>query len=236
MHWTDDGFVLSVRKHGETSAVASLLTREHGRHAGLVRGGAGRRARPVLQIGNLVAATWRARLEEHLGTMTCEPIRAYAADIMTERLPLLALGSAAAIVDMALPERDPHPEVFSAFADLVEALTSRDWEPAYVRFELLLLAALGFGLDLESCAVTGTAENLTHVSPRTGRAVSGEAAGPYRDRLLELPPFLKDGKAPTTRSDIFAGLELCGHFFARHVLTPPRSMPPTRKQLVDAFR
>jgi DNA repair protein RecO (recombination protein O) len=190
----------------------------------------------VLQIGNLVAATWRARLEEHLGTMTCEPIRAYAAAIMTERLPLLALGSAAALLDMALPERDPHPEVYAGFADLVEALTRSGWEPVYVRFELLLLAALGFGLDLESCAVTGTADNLTHVSPRTGRAVSAEAAGPYRDRLLELPAFLKDGKAPAPRSDVFAGLELCGHFFARHVFPPPQAMPPTRKQLVDAFR
>jgi DNA repair protein RecO (recombination protein O) len=236
MHWTDDGFVLSARKHGETASVVNLLTREHGRHAGLVRGGAGRRARPVLQTGNLVAATWRARLDEHLGTMTCEPVRAYAAAIMSERLPLLALGSAAAMVEMALPERDPHPEVYVSFADLVEALTRRSWERAYVRFELSLLTALGFGLDLESCAVTGKADNLTHVSPRTGRAVSGEAAGPYRDRLLELPAFLRDDNASAPRAEVFAGLELCGHFFARHVFAPPLAMPPTRKQLVDAFR
>lgn len=236
MQWNDEGFVLSVRKHGETSAVAALLTRDHGRHAGLVRGGVGRRARPVLQIGNLVAATWRARLDEHLGTLTCESIRAYAAAIMTERLPLLALGSAAALVDMALPERDPHPEVFVGFADMVEALTRPGWEVPYVRFEVLLLAALGFGLDLETCAVTGTTENLTHVSPRTGRAVSAEAAGPYRERLLALPAFLKDRATAATRPEILAGLELCGHFFAQHICAPPQVVPRTRKQLVDAFR
>jgi DNA repair protein RecO (recombination protein O) len=234
MHWSDDGFILSVRKHGETSAIVTLLTHEHGRHAGLVRGGAGRKARAMLQIGNLVAATWRARLDEQLGNLTCEPLRAYAAEIMSERLPLLALSSAAALVDMSLPDRAPHPEVFADFAVLVDALTGQGWEPAYVRFELALLSALGFGLDLETCAVTGTAENLSHVSPRTGRAVSVGAAAPYRERLLELPPFLRDPAAGRAPGDLRAGLSLTGHFLKRVLLDSfERELPSARVMLAE---
>ena len=234
MHWTDAGFVLSVRKHGETSAIVSLLTHEHGRHAGLVRGGAGRKARAMLQIGNLVAATWRARLEEQLGNLACEPLRAYAAEIMAERLPLLALSSAAALVDLSLPERAPHPEVFAEFAVLVDTLTGQGWEPVYVRFELALLSALGFGLDLETCAVTGSAENLSHVSPRTGHAVSAGAAAPYRERLLELPSFLRDPAAARAPGDLRAGLSLTGHFLKRLLRdTFERDLPSTRVMLAD---
>jgi DNA repair protein RecO (recombination protein O) len=236
MHWVDDGFVLGARRHGETSAVVTLLTRDHGRHAGLVRGGAGRKARAVLQTGNLVAANWRARLAEHLGTLTCEPLRAYAAEVMGERLPLLALGAAAALIDKALPERAPHPEVFADLAVLVEGLTRSGWEAGYVRFELALLAALGFGLDLGSCAVTGGTDGLAYVSPRTGRAVSAAAAEPYRERLLALPAFLLDPTATASRRDIVSGLDLSGHFFARHVFAAPLRLPAVRTELVDALR
>jgi DNA repair protein RecO (recombination protein O) len=188
----------------------------------------------MLQVGNLVAATWRARLEDQLGTLACEPLRGYAAEIMAERLPLLALGSAAALVDATLPERAPHPEVFADFATLVEALTGAGWEPAYVRFELALLAALGFGLDLETCAVTGASEDLTHVSPRTGRAVSAAAAAPYRERLLALPPFLRDPGAARAPGDLRTGLTLTGHFLRRVLVeTFSRGLPPARALLAE---
>ena len=235
MQWSDDGFVISTRKHGETAAIVSLLTREHGRHAGLVRGGAGRRQRGTLQIGNSVRATWQARLPEHLGNLTCELTGAHAAELLDRKLPLLALGSAAGLLDMALPERAPHPEVFEAFAELVGALTQPGWESVYVRWEVGLLADLGFGLDLSECAATGTNDSLVYVSPRTGRAVSAAAGEPYRDRLLPLPSFLLDGKSTIDAGPFLDGLTLTGHFLATHVFAPDgRDLPVSRSRLVDA--
>ncbi len=236
MEWSDDGFVISSRKHGEAAAIVSLLTREHGRHAGLVRGGAGRRQRGTLQIGNLVRATWRARLPEHLGNLTCELTGAHAAGLLDEKMPLLALGSAAGLLDMTLPERAPHPEVFEQFALLVVALPEPGWEARYVSWEVDLLADLGFGLDLGECAATGANDGLVFVSPRTGRAVSAAAGEPYRDRLLDLPLFLIDGESEPDARQILDGLALTGHFLATHVLGPDgRSVPAARMRLVDGF-
>lgn len=237
MEWSDNGIVLSARKHGEAAAIVTLLTRAHGRHAGLVRGGAGRRQRGTYQIGNLLAATWRARLAEHLGSYACEMIRAYAAEIMTERLPLAALASAAALVDLALPEREAHVHIFDGFATLLEALLRPGWEPVYARWELDLLAALGFGLDLSECAATGVTEGLVYVSPRTGRAVSEAAGAPYRDRLLALPEFLRgDGESMVGSPAVLEALALTGHFLERHVFAPDgREIPAARSRLVDGI-
>jgi DNA repair protein RecO (recombination protein O) len=238
MDWSDDGIVLSARKHGESSAIVTLLTRGHGRHAGLVRGGAGRRQRGIYLIGNHLAATWRARLEEQLGSYSCEMVRAYAAEVMSAKLPLAALSSAAILIDMTLPEREPHENVFTEFSNLLDALLKPDWESKYVLWELGYLSALGFGLDLASCAVTGVTENLTHVSPRTGRAVSTDAGAAYRDRLLDLPSFLRldSAKEPPMRADILAGLTLTGHFLGRFVFAPDnRDIPAARRRLVDGI-
>ncbi len=236
MQWSDDGFVISARKHGETAAIVSLLTREHGRHGGLVRGGAGRRQRGTLQIGNLVRATWRARLAEHLGNLTCELTGAHAAGLLDHKLPLLALGAASVLLDTALPERAPHPEVFEQFATLVEALAEPGWQARYGRWEVDLLGALGFGLDLGECAATGASEGLAYVSPRTGRAVSAEAGEPYRDRLLALPPFLIDRESGADARQLLDGLTLTGHFLATHVFAPDgRKLPAARIRLVDAI-
>lgn len=237
MHWSDDGIVLSARKHGETSVIVSLLTREHGRHAGLVRGGAGRRARGVYQPGNLVTATWHARLAEHLGTFRCELARAYAAPLLSERLPLLALQSATSLLDSALAEREPQPALFANLERLLTALAEPDWMTAYVRWELALLSELGFGLDLETCAATGAKDDLVYVSPRTGRAVSAAAGEPYRRRLLALPVFLTsaDATADDPRQ-ISAGLALTGYFLAGHVFAAEdRKVPDTRMRLVDVI-
>lgn len=235
MDWSDDGIVLSARPHGENAAIVTLLTRDHGRHAGLVRGGSGRRGKSVYQTGNRVRANWRARLEEHLGSYTCELTNAHAATLMAERLPLAALTSAAALVDAALPEREPHPAVFNDFLTLVDALGEDGWAVAYIRWEAALLADLGFGLDLSACAVTGEVENLAWVSPKTGRAVSVAAGKPYERRLLPLPGFLWNDDPPTP-DDLLAGLKLTGHFLGSHVFSPQnRPVPPSRLRLVDGI-
>lgn len=239
MDWTDDGIVLRARKHGESAAIVTLLTREHGRHAGLVRGGGGSRARGIYQPGNLVQARWSARLSEHLGTYSCELSRALAADLLRARLPLLALSAATSMADTTLPEREPHGTVFEGLAALLMALDRPGWEAAYVRWELALLADLGFGLDLSACAATGTEDDLVYVSPRTGRAVSGDAGAPWRDRLLVLPGFLlidEGTDADTAMEDVAAGLSLTGHFLTHHVFGPDgRELPVARARLVEGL-
>ena len=236
MDWTDEGIVIAARKHGETSAILTLLTHGHGRHLGLVRGGAGRRARGLYQPGNTVAAHWRARLSEHLGTYSCEPVAANAATLFDRSGALAALAAACALADAALPEREPHPTAYAALLDLVAALLGTGWAEAYVRWELALLAELGFGLDLASCAATGVNDGLAFVSPRTGRAVSAAAGEPYRARLLTLPVFLIQEAQAATTEDILAGLALTGHFLERCVFAPDgRSLPAARTRLVDAM-
>ena len=187
MDWSDDGIVLAARRHGESSAVVQLLTRGQGRHAGLARGGAGSRGRGIYQPGNLVAARWRARLPEHLGSYTCELAHSYAAALLDDPLRLAALASACAVAEAALPERHPYPKLYGAFIALLDGLDGEpQWAAVYARWELGLLDELGFGLDLSRCASTGVTENLSYVSPKSGRAVSREAGAPYRDKLLPL--------------------------------------------------
>jgi DNA repair protein RecO (recombination protein O) len=237
MQWQDDGFVLAARRHGESSLIVELLTCDHGRHAGLVRGGQSLRARAMLQPGNAVAAVWRGRLDEHLGTMTCEPVRAHAARFLDDPARLAGLTSAAALVMAALPEREPHPDVFALFARLIEALDSApEWQPSYVRWERDLLGALGFGLDLGRCALSGATVDLAYVSPRTGRAVSRAAGVPYHGKLLHLPEFLLDDK-PADRTQLALGMILTGHFLTYHVFAPQgRTLPAARIRLAERMR
>jgi DNA repair protein RecO (recombination protein O) len=239
MDWIDEGLVLSARRHGENALIVSLLTRDHGRHAGLVRGGASSRHRGLYQVGNRLRASWRARLEEHLGTYGCEMVRAYAAGLLDEPLPLLALSSATAIIDMALPERALFPGFFNELESLIQSLEEEGWEAKYVRWELALLETLGFGLDLTECAATGAIDDLVFVSPKTGRAVSAAAGEAWRDRLLPLPAFLIDsaeeGRSVDTVSaeHLGAGLKLTGYFLARHVLDQAHGgLPTVRERLV----
>lgn len=235
MHWTEDGYVLGARRHGETSVVASVFTRDHGLHAGLVRGGAGRRMAPVIQIGNRVAATWRARLADHLGSLAVELVQAGAARVLDDPVRLGALTAAVAVAEATLPERHPYARAFAAFEALMDALGGPAWPASLVHWELALLADLGFGLDLSRCAVTGRNDGLAFVSPRTGRAVTLEAAGPYRDRLLALPGFLT-GAGPTDDGAILAGLRLTGSFLERHALAAiGRKMPLARIRLLGFF-
>ncbi|MDP6573469.1 MAG: DNA repair protein RecO [Rhodospirillales bacterium] len=234
MDWTHDGIVLSARKHGETSAIVTLLTRQKGRHAGLVRGGAGRRQRGVLQPGNLVHAHWRARLPEHLGTLTCELAHAHAAEILHDAPRLAALSAACAVTDAALPEREAHPAVFDGLAALLDALVGGSWPSVYVKWELGMLGELGFGLDLSRCAATGSNDDLVYVSPKTGRAVSASAGEPYKDVLLPLPPFLLDEGMEGGAAEISDGLGLTGYFLERHVFAAHgKALPAARRRLTD---
>ena len=216
MEWRDEGVILAVRRHGETSAIAEILTAAHGRHMGLVRGGRSRVQRPVLQPGNLVQVTWRARIEEHLGHFTLEPLSLKAGSIMEEQFRLAGL---AAIVGLSqlLPEREPHRRMYDALHVVLDAIEQDEvWPALLVRWEMGLLDELGFGLDLAKCAATGKGEGLAFVSPKTGRAVSAEAGEPYRERLLALPAFLTGGAA-VSREDVLAGFRLTGYFLDRHV-------------------
>lgn len=236
MQWTDEGIVLGARRHGETSAIASVFTRGQGRHAGLVRGGMGRRLRPVLQPGNRVTATWRARLADHLGTLSVELVGADAARLLDHADRLTALGAATAVAEACLPERHPYPRAHDGLVALMAALVEgRGWPAAFVRWELALLADLGFGLDLTACAVTGRNDGLAFVSPRSGRAVTIEAAGAYRDRLLPLPGFLV-GAGPSDDAAIRDGLRLTASFLERHALAAVgRRMPAARLRLLGFF-
>ncbi len=237
MEWRDTGFVLGARRHGESALIAELLTREHGRHLGLVRGGQSPKARAVLQPGNEVAAAWRGRLPEHLGTIGCELVRAHAGRLIDDPGRLAGLAAATAMLAATLPEREPHADVFAAFAALLEAFDSAaDWPACYVGWECSLLAALGFGLDLTRCAVTGVTADLAYVSPRSGRAVSREAGRPYHDKLLGLPDFLWR-EAPADAVQIGQGLRLTEHFLLHHVLLPQgKTLPAARARLAERMR
>lgn len=232
MDWTDDGIVLSVRRHGETGIIASVLTSGHGRHAGLIHGGVGREQRGALQPGNSVRVWWRARLADQLGSYRVELIRANAAAVLDDPERLAALSSACALSDAALPERQPHGASFAALTALLDAFSSESWPTVYIHWELALLRDLGYGLDLGQCAATGVTDDLCYVSPKTGRAVSRQAGAPYQDKLLALPEFLAQG-GEGDRLAIWQGLQLSGFFLDRHLHV---GVPAARSRLVDRFR
>jgi DNA repair protein RecO (recombination protein O) len=236
MEWSDEGLVLGVRPHGETAVLLDVLTRAHGRQLGLVHGGRSRKLRPLLQTGNHLDVTWRARLDEHLGHFAVEMKRGYGAGALERPLALLGLQSLSSLGRL-LPEREPHASLYEV-AMFVLAFLDDDtaWPALYARWELRLLEDMGFGLDLMTCAATGSAEDLAYVSPRSGRAVSRAAGEPYRSRLLRLPPFLKGGSPPSAE-DVVDALMLAGHFLERHVLRPrDLAMPETRTRLIAGLK
>ena len=233
IEWTDRAVMLSARPFGEGKAVAHALTEAHGRHAGLVQGA--RRHAGALQPGTLATVRWRARLSDQLGAFSCEVETAHAALWLDDPARLAALQSACAVAELGLPEREPHPAAFLGLAAFLETLAGEAWPAAYVGYEVALLAELGFGLDLERCAVTGGRIGLAWVSPRSGRAVTAEAGEPWKDRLLALPGFLS-GAPGFTPGDISDGLALTGHFLARHIAGPAdRPLPAARLRLADCF-
>ncbi len=238
MEWRDQGIVLGTRKHGETSVILEVMTHAHGRHLGMVRGGRAKRLQPVLQAGNRLDVIWRARLDEHLGTFQVEPLELHAARLFDSACAVFGLQTLAAHLRL-LPERDPHAGLYETLMLLIEHLD----EPAsagelIVRFELLVLEELGFGLDLSRCAATGRREDLVYVSPRSGRAVSRSAGAPWADRMLALPAFLHHGSGlradAATVEDAF---RLTAFFFARHVYEPRGiEAPEARAGFLAALR
>ncbi|HEX3506238.1 MAG TPA: DNA repair protein RecO [Xanthobacteraceae bacterium] len=236
MEWTDDSIVLGVKRHGETSVILELMTQAHGRHLGLVRGGAGKRQRGVLQPGNALRATWRARLDEHLGNYTVEGLNLRAASFLPAAHAVHGVTHLAALCRL-LAEREPHGAIYDALEIILDHLGDpHAVAPMIARFELDFLAELGFGLDLSSCAATGTTTDLIYVSPKSGRAVSRDAGEAYRDRLLRLPAFLHSDAEPQSASDLADAFVLTGFFLDRHAFAPRGlHVPEARAQFVTAL-
>lgn len=220
MQWTDEAIILGIRRHGETSVVAEVMTRARGRHLGLVRGGRSRALQPVLQPGNAVEVTWRARLDEHLGEFRMEPVELRAARLMETATAVYGVQAMAALLRL-LPERDPHPHLYTSLSVILDHLHDpKDAGELFVRFEIAVLEDLGFGLDLARCAATGNREDLAFISPKSGRAVSRTAGLPYADRMFALPPFLAlEGRA-ADRQSLEDALRMTGYFLHRHVYEP----------------
>lgn len=235
MDWSDQGILISARPLGEANAVAEFFTASHGRHLGLVRGGRSRRLRPLLQPGNVVSLVWRARLSDYLGSFTVELMEPHAARVLDDEAALSAISSLATLAKH-LPERDPHHgELYLGTLEVLRALSEPElWPALLVRWELVLLQDLGFGLDWSDCVLTGVVSDLAYVSPRTGRAVSREGGEPFRDRLLKLPRFLIAEDADASAADILAGFALTGHFLERDVLSPQGlTLPQPRERLLQ---
>lgn len=234
MEWRAEGILLAVRRHGESGAIIDVFTETHGRHAGIVRGGASRKLAPVLQPGTQLDATWRARLEEHLGTFSVEPVKSRA-HLMADRKTLAGLNALAALLAFALPEREVHGALYRQTLTVLEMMEDGSyWPLAYLRWELSLLEELGFGLDLETCAVSGAREGLTFISPKSGRAVAKGSAGQWADKLLPLSPALV-GQGDGSPQDIRDGLRVTGHFLQTW-LAPSlgnKPVPAARQRFVD---
>lgn len=233
MDWRDEGILLSMRPHGESSAIIEVMTAGHGRHMGVVRGGASRRMAAVLQPGTGLVLEWRARLDDHIGSFTVEPLQSRA-HLLGDRLALAGLLAVCALLHEALPERAPHPALWQRTRVLMDRLGQEGWTADYVRWELCLLEEIGFGLDLAACAVTGATEGLAYVSPKSGRAVTESGAGEWADRLLPLPEGLA-GSGPLSPEAVVAGLRLTGFFLDRELrpVLHDRPLPEARSRLVD---
>ena len=235
MEWRDEGILLWVRRHGESNVIAEALTQQHGRHAGLVRGGASKTQVAILQPGAQLSLEWKARLAEHLGSYKIDLVRSRAAAIMAAREPLACLNAISAMLVQFLPEREPNPDVYNLTLDLMNRLGNSDkgWPVTYALWELGLLNALGFGLDLRTCASTGISEDLVYVSPRSGRAVCRAAGGPFADRMLPLPQFLL-GSGRAQIGDVREALRTTGYFFEKWVCPAfdIEKMPDARARLV----
>tara|TARA_Y100000385_G_scaffold9238_1_gene9673 strand:+ start:104 stop:835 length:732 start_codon:yes stop_codon:yes gene_type:complete len=235
MEWTSEGVIVSVRKYGENSVIIDTLTPEHGRHLGVVRGGASRKMSATIQPGSQVKLEWRARLEEHLGNFRVEQLESRS-DMFDDRLRLAALSSICSIVTFSFPERMPVTELYNSTLNLMDTLnTGGDWKPLYALWELQVLEEMGFGLDLTSCAVTNVTQDLIYVSPKSGRAVSRKAAGEWKERLLPLPSFLRNKFETANHEDILNSLKTTGHFLSSWLATSlgERKLPEARNRLIS---
>jgi len=237
MEWRDQGILLRMRRHGEGSAIVDMFTAEHGRHAGVIRGGASRKMAPILQPGAQLDLLWRARLEDHLGSYQAELMRSRAGAALSGRLALAGLNAVTGLLAFCLPDREPHPDLYLRSERLLDLLGQDEiWPLAYLQWEMALLEELGFGLDLSCCAVSGALEELIYISPKSGRAVSRASAGEWADRLLPLPAVMRgEGEAGT--GEILQGLSTTG-FFLEHRLAPSLGntpLPEARGRFLDVL-
>jgi DNA repair protein RecO (recombination protein O) len=233
MNWQDEALVLSLRPFGENGAVANLFTRNHGRHGGFVPGGQGRRARPAYEPGNEVVANWRARLSEQLGNLSCEAVRSPSAELLGDPDRLAGLSAICSILETCLPEREAHPSLFEASRETLNSLGQENWLALYCVWENVLLADIGYGMDLSCCAATGRNDQLAYVSPKSGRAVSLSAGEAWKEKLLPLPGFLI-GQGEADHPALLNSLRLTGFFLEKHIYAPEgKSLPAARIRLVD---
>lgn len=239
MEWRDQGILLSSRAHGESAVIIEVFTPSKGRHGGIVRGGASRRLAPVLQPGAQLDLAWKARLEDHLGAFQAELLRSRAAAALGDRLSLAGLNAVTALLLFCLPEREAHPSLYQRTETLLDLLgQSEIWPLAYLKWEMALLEEMGYGLDLSACAVEGRGANdLSYISPRTGRAVSRKGAGEWADRLLPLPSCLL-GHGPAPDAEVAQAFDVTGHFLRHHLATAlgNKPLPEARQRFVDRFR
>lgn len=244
MEWNDEGILLSAQPHGETATIVTLLTAEHGRHAGLVSGGQGRTKSPLLQVGNRLAARWRARQDGHLGNFTFEIMTSTFSPWLHDPEILALIASAAVVTEASLPERQSMSAIYAGLCALFDLEDRDHWGPSYIKWEMGVLQALGYGLNMSCCALSGAKEGLAYISPRTGRAVTAEAAQPYLDKLLPLPGFMC-GAEDWDAADILKGLDLTGHFLSHYVFANPQNrrlvpvdgmLPLARQRLASFYK
>ena len=238
MDWRDTGILLSTRKHGETALILDVFTPTQGRHAGVLRGGTSRKLAPHLQPGAQLDLSWRARLEDHIGSFTVEPQRSRAAMALSNRVALSGMNALLAMLVFCLPEREPHLPLYTRSEAMLDLLGQPDlWPLGYLRWEMALLSDLGFGLDLSACAVTGATKGLVYVSPKSGRAVSAKGAGDWADRLLPLPPVML-GADPETTSEIANALRTTGWFLENRLAKAlhGKPLPAARGSFMDLLQ
>jgi len=235
LEWQDSGIILSVRGHGETGGLVSILTRDHGRAMGYIYGATSTKMRGILEPGNLVFVEWKAKSPDQLGSFTLELEKSIVADVMDDAAKLTAMQSACALADRTMPEREKHTGMYEGTRALMASFATEIWAPTYIYWEMGLLRELGFGLDLSKCAATGSVDNLIYVSPKSGCAVSAAAGEIYKEKLLVLPPFLR-GTGSFEESDILNGLKLTGHFLLHRVFSQSNSnLPESRLRLEEKF-
>ena len=237
MRWESEGIVLGFSLHNEKSYILEVLTKEHGRHKGLIRGIHSKNLRSIIEPGNEVKVLWSGRLETHLGNFTIEPIKAWSSLMLSQKYKLTALSSLCSLVSLTMAEKQPNDLIYYNSKEMIKKISSDDdWIKDYINWELELLSEIGYGIDLSKCAVTSKRDELVYVSPTSGRAVTLEGAGSYKDRLIKLPKFIVSKDAECDSNDIVDGLELTEYFFRKRFFEPNNlNFPQSRNRLKEIF-
>ena len=238
MRWESNGLILNFSKYNEKSYILEIFTEEHGKHKGIIRGLHSKNRRSIIEPGNEVFATWSGRLETHLGNYNVEPIKLWSSHVLQFKDKLSAISSICSLISLTMAERQPNPIIYFSSKKLIEIVASKreDWIREYVFWEMQLLSEIGYGLDLERCAVTSKSSDLVYVSPSSGRAVTNEGAGDFRNKLLPLPKFMTDFKANYDNDDIYNALNLTEFFFKKRFFLPNNlNFPQSRNRLKELF-